>query len=86
MDEQSRKCKMISLRLSAEEYEALHSLYPRFGARNLSDFARLAMQRVIGHPLPAPPFEANKILELDERVSALEERVAHLLDSVKEMA
>ena len=52
MSEQNRKCKMISLRLSAEEYHALQTLYPSYGARNISDFARLAMQRVIGQPAP----------------------------------
>jgi len=39
---------MISLRLSAKEYEALQALYPTYGARSVSDFARLAMKRVMG--------------------------------------
>ena len=41
------KCKMISLRLSAEEYESLQTVYTTYGARTVSEFARLAMQRVI---------------------------------------
>jgi len=77
---------MISLRVSAEEYEALHALYPNYGARNVSDFARLAMQRVIGQPLPSTNASFSKIHELDERVAALEEKFASLLSREKEMA
>jgi hypothetical protein len=77
---------MISLRLSAEEYRALHALYPSYGARNVSDFARLAMQRVIGHSLPAASEPFSKISELDERLAALEEKFAMLLEREKQPA
>ena len=86
MSEQNRKSKMISLRLSVEEYQALHKLYPSYGARNVSDFARLAMQRVIGHPIPSVNTSVAKIHELDERLSAVEESIALLLDREKEPA
>jgi hypothetical protein len=77
------KSKMISLRLSAEEYQALRALYPSYGARNVSDFARLAMKRVIGHPLPATSASFSKINEMDERLAALEEKFALLLAQEK---
>ena len=77
---------MISLRLSAEEYKALHTLYPNYGARNVSDFARLAMQRIIGHPLPSEAVSSVKIQALDEPLSAVEERLALLFEREKEMA
>ncbi|HEX3744924.1 MAG TPA: hypothetical protein VHW09_13370 [Bryobacteraceae bacterium] len=77
---------MISLRLSAEEYQTLHRLYPTYGARNVSDFARLALQRVIGHPIPSANDPAAKVQELDERLSALEEKVALLLEHELEKA
>jgi hypothetical protein len=77
---------MISLRLSAEEYQALHTIYANYGARNISDFARLAMQRAIGHPLAADRALAARVHELDERLCALEEKVALLLAHEKEMA
>ena len=86
MSEQGRKCKMISLRLSAEEYQALHRLYPSYGARNLSDFARLAMQKVIGDQFPAADGSAAKIHELDMRLTALEEKFVLLHESEKEVA
>jgi len=86
VSEQNRKSKMISLRLSAEEYQALQTLYSSYGARNVSDFARLAMRRVIGHPIPSADTSVAKIHELDERLSAVEESIALLLDREKEPA
>lgn len=86
MPEQNRKCKMISLRLSVEEYQALHTLYPSYGARNVSDFARLAMQRIIGSPLPVAGVPTATIHELDERLSIVEERLALLTEREKELA
>jgi hypothetical protein len=70
---------MISLRLSAEEYLALIKVYQRFGARNVSDFARLAMQRAIGQPLPVDSASLSRTLEFDERLTALEAKFALLL-------
>ena len=40
-----RRKKMISLRLSEEEYELLKASYHTHGARNVSDLARQALQR-----------------------------------------
>jgi hypothetical protein len=85
MSDFERKKKMISLRLSDAEYASLKSQYQTYGARNVSDLARLALQRVIGHPLAAAS-ASFKIHELDERVAALEEKIASLLNREKEMA
>ena len=86
MPDQDRKCKMISLRLSAEEYEALHTLYSNYGARSVSELARLAMQRMIGHPLPSENASFSKIQELDKRLAALEEKFELLLAREEELA
>jgi hypothetical protein len=64
---------MISLRLSSEEYQALQRLYPSYGARNLSDFARFAIQRVIGHQ--DHELSRSKISEMELRLRVLEEKV-----------
>ena len=69
----NRKCKMISLRLSAQEYAALHTLYPNYGARNVSDFARLAMHLVIAQPLPAAGPSLAEIPEFGRRLPALQQ-------------
>lgn len=86
MPDQVRKCKMISLRLSEVEYETLHALYPRYGARNVSDFARLAMQRIIGDSVVPDGAFAAKIRELDDRLNIIENRVTLLLEREKELA
>ena len=77
-----RRKKMISLRLSEEEFELLKASYHTHGARNVSDLARQALQHILagslgpmtGSPAPPPDF-AKKLAELDERVHALESRV-----------
>jgi hypothetical protein len=65
---------MISLRLSAEEYEALRNLYPTYGARSISDFARLAMRRIIGGAFASDDALLIRLRELDERLSSIEAR------------
>jgi len=67
---------MISLRLSEVEYEVLKRHYRFYGVRNVSELARLALQRIINGPVgPASDFAA-KLSELDERVHALESRAS----------
>ena len=69
MSDHKRLSKMISLRLSAEEYEALRTLYPNYGARNVSDFARMAIQRVIGNSLASDGL-VTTVNDLDRRLAA----------------
>ena len=74
---------MISLRLSEAEYEALRAHYSIHGARNVSDLARLALQRIIGAS-PAMDAElAAKLHELNDRMNAMEGRMAVLLEREK---
>ena len=47
MSDFERKKKMISLRISDAEYAVLKSQYRTHGARNVSDLARLALQRIM---------------------------------------
>jgi hypothetical protein len=47
MADSKRRKKMISLRLSEAEYEVLKKDYRIYGARNVSDLARLALQRIM---------------------------------------
>lgn len=63
---------MISFRLSLMEYQSLKTHYRAHGARNVSDLARLALQRIINEPLAPRDPAAPNIGELDQRVRALE--------------
>ena len=88
-----RRKKMISLRLSEEEFELLKASYHTYGARNVSDLARQALHHIMtrspvpttGSPAPQPGF-AVKLSELDERVHTLETSVSLLLGREKVMS
>ena len=88
-----RRKKMISLRLSEEEYELLKARYHSYGARNVSELARQALQHIMtgslgpitGSPAPQPGF-SSKLSELDERVHVLEASVSLLLERDKVMS
>ena len=77
MMQTTRKSRMISLRLSDEEFEALRSLYTAHGARSVSEFVRAAMQRVIAEPGSGPSLEV-KVQEIDGKLSLLDDSVARL--------
>jgi hypothetical protein len=71
LDSNHRK-KMITLRLSEAELELIKAHCHACGARNVSELARLALQRIMtGSPGPPNDF-AKKLAELDDRVHALE--------------
>ena len=63
-----RRKKMISLRLSEEEFELLKANYHTHGARNVSDLARQALHHIMtGSPVPTtgplapqPDFAADR--------------------------
>ena len=81
-----RRKKMISLRLSEEEYELLKASYHTHGARNVSDLARQALQHIMtGSPVPHDDFAA-KLAALDNRVHGLESSVSLLLEREKVMS
>jgi hypothetical protein len=83
MPKQNRRSRMISLRLTEREYDALHTLYPSYGVRSISDLARLALQGVIGHPLNSErAFSSNfsTLQGLSERVNTLESQIDLLIE------
>jgi hypothetical protein len=71
---------MISLRLSEVEYEVLKTHYRTYGARNISELARLALQRIVAGPDGLQDGFAAKLSELDKRILHLESQVALLLE------
>jgi hypothetical protein len=86
MPDSDHRNKMISLRLSEVEYESLKTRYRIYGARNVSELARLALQRIATDSPGAQDGFAAKLSELDERIRRVESQVALLLEREKEMA
>lgn len=80
MPDSDCKRKMISLRLSEVEYEILKSHYRTYGARNVSELARLALQRIMAGSAASQDGVTARLSELDERVHQLESRVSLLLE------
>lgn len=74
MNELERKDRMISIRVSDEEYASLKLIYRKHGARSISDFARLAMQRVAAADDCLHSDLLGRVEELEERVEGLERK------------
>lgn len=73
-----RKTRMVSFRISSEEYDALKSLHRSFGHRSISDFARSAVQRLI-LTLSASETPVERVLhDLSDRMNLLDRQVADL--------
>jgi hypothetical protein len=74
----TRKNRIISLRLSEQEYESLRSRYASHGVRSLSEFARDAMHRMLGDsPLDGAGIE-DRVQMLDGKLAVLEDEVSRL--------
>jgi hypothetical protein len=74
---------MISLRLSNEEYDSLRSLYRVHGSRSVSEFARNAMQKVIGEAQSAPATIDVRLRDLDAKMSSLDHEVGRLVQLIE---
>ena|ERR1043166_823314 len=72
------KTKMITVRLSEVEFDFLKTQYQCYGARNVSDLARLAVQRM----MQAPNDMAATITTVADSVSMLRSRVSALEDEM----
>ncbi|MEQ1885617.1 MAG: hypothetical protein ABL967_11190 [Bryobacteraceae bacterium] len=63
------KTKMVSFRLSPDEYHLCRKACDTHGARNISELARAALQQLIVEPHPST--NADRVRELQERVRVL---------------
>jgi hypothetical protein len=82
----TRKNRIISLRLSEEEYESLKSRYASHGVRSLSEFARDAMHRMLGDNPDKPTNGAdiqNRVQVLDGKLAVLETEVSRLSRAIE---
>jgi hypothetical protein len=73
-----RRSRMISVRVSEAEYIAMRAMSASYGARNISDFARLAVQRAISGSFGSDMAIAGTLRELGTRLNCLEERISLL--------
>jgi len=86
MPDSDRKQKMISLRLSEEEYQGLNTHYRAHGVRNISEFARLALQRIVAESPGTKESVDARLSEIDERLHQVECQVSLLAEREKVMS
>ena len=80
MPDSDHRDKMISLRLSQVEYDVLKMHYRTYGARNISELTRLALQRILAGLDGQQDGFAAKLSALDERIRQVESQVSLLLE------
>ncbi|HKW98200.1 MAG TPA: hypothetical protein VJN43_10735 [Bryobacteraceae bacterium] len=81
-----RRSRMVSFRLSEEEYEGLRQICLTVGARSLSDIARDAVHRLLGEETePRKDVDAELRL-LGEKMNALDQEVKRLAGLVDQPA
>jgi len=78
----TKRSRMVSIRLSDEEFRRLRELCTATGARSLSDLARDAMHRLMAGVGPGNGASderlTERVAELDQRLNHLQERVSRL--------
>ena len=83
-----RRDKMVSIRLSEEEFNKVREVCRVTGARSISDLARDAMRRLAaGEPVRNVAGEDGlyaRVEDLDRRISHLQEQMSRLALVVKE--
>ena len=75
-----RREKMVSIRLSEDEYRRLKEMTEAQGARSVSDVARSAMQLMLA------TFESAGGATIEERVQELDGRLTMLGDEVQRLS
>jgi hypothetical protein len=82
MPEPKKKSKMISVRLSMEEYESLKAIFPSLGVRSVSEFARDAMQRLLHNASNGD----SRTADLDIKVRVLDTKLTRLQGEVSQLS
>lgn len=75
-----RKSKMVSFRVSLQDYERLRLFCASQGQRSVSDFARLAVTSNLERP--GLTTLASRVSDAEGRIDVLAHRVSHLGDLV----
>jgi hypothetical protein len=81
------KNRMISFRLSEEEFDRFRAICFNYGVRSVSELARTAINKLLEEPGRAPEESlANRVAELEGRIRILSlelKRMSHSSQSAK---
>lgn len=81
----NKRSRMVSIRLSDDEFRKLHEVCATTGARSISDLARDAMHKLMANGV-CHEREADGVCErlqsLDERVTQLQQEMTRLASLV----
>jgi hypothetical protein len=79
-----RRSRMISFRLSEEEYTSLRSLCINEGARSVSDLARDALSRLVTKtPNGSSPYLETTVRTMQSRIDAMDMELKRLSQAVQ---
>ena len=82
---QERKTRMLSIRISEDEYETLKSnTHGSGGTRSVSAFARQALQRAIRNSAAERPDLEMAMRSFDHRLGVLQNEVSRLSRTIAE--
>lgn len=74
----NKRSKMVSIRLSDEEFRRLREMCETTGARSISDLAREAMHRLVDMPKNGHAPVETRLELLDQKVTNLQARLDKL--------
>jgi len=77
-----RRSKMVSFRLSPEEYERVRRLCSENGVRSISDLARTALHKLVAAEHQADPL-SFEVRDLRSRVDSLSIQIDRLSQDVE---
>jgi hypothetical protein len=80
-----RRNRMISFRLSPEEYERFAKMCSERGVRSISDMARIALQKLVAGDAESDPisFEVRDLRSQIKTMANEVERLAEIVDGRK---
>ena len=77
-----RRSRVVSIRLSDEEYDQLRSLCAIKGADSISELARAAMKLLVMENDSHGPAMESRVNEIDVRIDLLNREVARLSSKI----
>jgi len=78
------KNRMITVRVSEDEFESLRTITRSMGYRSLSDLARAAMHSVIGNNLSSEDVLTTRLETFDARITRLGREIERLSAALTE--